>query len=104
MFPVDSVPPAMDLEPDQPPEAAQEVTEPATPQLIVWLVFRSTVRGPFKPSTRASTTGGAVKVAVIDLSSSIVIAQVVPVPEQAPPQAVKVEPVEAEAVKTTEVL
>ena len=51
--------------------------------------------------TFTTSTGGAVKVAVIDLSSSIVIAQVVPVPEQAPDQPEKVEPAEGVSVKAT---
>ena len=102
MFPVDSEPPEMDLEPDQLPEAVQEVTEPAIPQVMVWLVSLSTISGPFKPSMRTSTIGGVVKAAVTDLLLSIVTVQP-PVPEQAPDQPEKVEPAEGEAVRVTEV-
>jgi hypothetical protein len=44
-----------------------------------------------------------VKLAVTDLATDIVTLQV-PVPEQAPPQPLKVEPVAAAAVKVTAVL
>ena len=51
-----------------------------------------------------TTVTAAVNVAVTDLAEVMVTVQVVPVPEQAPPHLVKVEPEEAALVRVTGVL